>query len=181
MSVITDKTILSTCVIPFKEDHLTPQGIDLCVGGVYRMEGTGYLFRDDKILPTYVEIPAQGFIVPHPQMVGERFEVTFFTGGWELSPGMYLIDFEEEVSIPLFAMATMHPRSSLLRMGATLNTAIWDAGYRGVSKTTLTVSNPSGIFIQKGARVGHMTFHTLDTVVEGYSGQYQGEIPVEKG
>ena len=168
MSVITQG--IEDFVTPFTPEHLTPQGIDLCVQDILRMRGRGALYPDDKILPTYRSIPR--YTLKHKEDWVE---------GWILNPGMYLVEFAEEVSIPKDAMATMHPRSSLLRMGATLNTAVWDAGYTGVSKTTLTVSNPDGIIIQKGSRIGHMMFFKLDRAVEGYSGQYQGEKPVGKG
>jgi dUTP pyrophosphatase len=168
MSVVTHG--LENLVVPFNPDHLTPQGIDLCVGSMYRMNGKGFLYTDDKQLPEYERLDA------YPSHAADWSRL-----GWHLLPGMYMVEFAEEVRIPLSMMATMHPRSSLLRMGATLNTAVWDAGYQGVSKTTLTVSNPSGIFIEEGARVGHMMFFTLDRAVEGYKGQYQGEKPVGKG
>lgn len=145
-------------ITPFKEENVTPQGYDFSLKAVYSMVGQGYLGKDQKRLPDYVEI---------------KFD---FSDRIFLMPGFYLIEFEETVSLPSNRMAIMHPRSSLLRMGATLETAVWDAGYTGLSKTILHVLNPSGISFERGVRIGHMTFHELTDNSSGYKGQYQGEV-----
>src|SRR3989442_11332336 len=37
------------------------------------------------------------------------------------------------------------PISSLLRVGCNVETAVWDAGYRGRSEALMTVVNPAGL------------------------------------
>ncbi len=74
--------------------------------------------------------------------------------------------------------AIAKPRSSLIRCGgATLETAVWDAGYRGGrSESMLVVYNPAGFKLKKNARIMQLLFYTLNTEVEeGYSGVYQNE------
>ena len=74
--------------------------------------------------------------------------------GWlELRPGPYQIVFNETVDLPNNLMALGRPRSSLCRIGATLGTAVWDAGYRGRSTALLIVENPAGMRIERAARV----------------------------
>jgi len=93
-----------------------------------------------------------------------------------LPAGCYKILFNEIVNIPKDLAATAKPRSSLLRCGATLETAVWDAGYRGRSECMLVVHNPRGFRVEKNARVMQLLFYHLNSeVAEGYSGRYQNE------
>ena len=62
--------------------------------------------------------------------------------GWlHLEAGCYLVTFQETVNLPLDLMGLAFPRSSLLRSGVSMNTAVWDAGYRGRSQALLNVHN----------------------------------------
>jgi dUTP pyrophosphatase len=72
-------------------------------------------------------------------------------------------------------MALARPRSSLLRCGVNIGTAVWDAGYSGRSQSLMLVYNPRGFRIQKNARVAQLIFMPLTTETEGYSGKYQNE------
>ena len=72
-------------------------------------------------------------------------------------------------------MALGRPRSSLLRCGVTVNTAVWDAGYSGRSQSLLVVYNPLGFRLQKDARVVQLVFFRLTGETKGYQGKYQGE------
>jgi dUTP pyrophosphatase len=103
--------------------------------------------------------------------------VEFDPSGWvDLGPGAYLVTFNEIVNIPRDAAALARPRSSLLRMGASLETALWDPGYRGRSQSLLVVYNPLGLRLKRNARLMQLVFMTLEKVAEKtYSGVYQGE------
>ena len=93
-----------------------------------------------------------------------------------LSPGPYLVTFNEIVSIPRDAAAIGRVRSSLLRCGASLETALWDPGYRGRSQSLLVVYNPAGLKLKKEARLMQLVFLRLEKEAEKeYSGRYQGE------
>ena len=72
-------------------------------------------------------------------------------------------------------MALATPRSSLLRCGVTVNTAVWDAGYSGRSQSLLVVYNPGGFRLQRNARIVQLVFFQLSGETEGYNGTYQGE------
>jgi dUTP pyrophosphatase len=104
-------------------------------------------------------------------------EVAFDESGWaDLEPGAYLVTFNEIVSIPKDSAAFARPRSSLLRSGASLQTALWDPGYRGRSQSLLVVHNPHGLRLKKNARLMQLVFLRLEGQAEkGYSGVYQGE------
>ena len=67
-------------------------------------------------------------------------------------------------------------RSSLLRMGAAVQTALWDPGYKGRSEALLVVSNSHGLTLQRDARVAQLVFIRIERADgEVYGGRYQGE------
>jgi dUTP pyrophosphatase len=93
----------------------------------------------------------------------------------DLIPGMYIITYNEIVNLPKNIMALGRPRSSLLRCGVTVGTAVWDAGYSGRSQSLLVVYNTRGFRVQKNARIIQLVFLTLTGESDGYNGIYQGE------
>jgi dUTP pyrophosphatase len=92
-----------------------------------------------------------------------------------LNPGIYMITYNEIVHLPKDVMALGRPRSSLLRCGVNVGTAVWDAGYEGRSQSLLMVHNPRGFRVQQNARITQLIFFTLTGESEGYNGIYQGE------
>jgi len=104
-------------------------------------------------------------------------EILFDESGWlSLDQGAYLVTFNEIVNIPKNIAAIARPRSSLLRMGATMETALWDPGYRGRSQSLLVVHNPAGLRLGRNARLMQLIFLSLSSDAEKtYSGVYQGE------
>ncbi|MCX6674314.1 MAG: deoxyuridine 5'-triphosphate nucleotidohydrolase [Methanothrix sp.] len=101
----------------------------------------------------------------------------FDLSGWiDLAAGAYLVTFNEIVNVPRDAAALARARSTLLRCGAGLETALWDPGYRGRSQSLLVVYNPHGLRLKKNARLMQLVFMRLEKEAENvYSGKYQGE------
>ncbi|MEI6102640.1 MAG: deoxyuridine 5'-triphosphate nucleotidohydrolase [Methanothrix sp.] len=101
----------------------------------------------------------------------------FDPSGWiDLAAGAYLVTFNEIVNVPRDAAALARARSTLLRCGASLETALWDPGYRGRSQSLLVVYNPNGLRLKKNARLMQLVFLRLEKEAEKvYSGKYQGE------
>ena len=96
-------------------------------------------------------------------------------GNIELVPDTYIITYNEIVHLPKNIMALGRPRSSLLRCGVTIGTAVWDAGYEGRSQSLLVVYNSRGFCVQRNARIMQLVFLELTGESEGYNGVYQGE------
>ena len=144
------------------EEQLQPCGVDFSLLRVDRFTTAGSMGSSagDRSLPEYEPLP-------------------FDADGWLLlEAGSYLITFNEVVNIPLELVALACPRSSLLRSGVGLHSAIWDPGYSGRSQAMLIIYNPAGYRLQQGARLMQMIFFRLSQPVEeGYQGQYQGELP----
>ncbi len=143
--------------------QLQPNGFDLTVRGVASIRAAsgdaalGVLDEDRRL--------------PQPD------ETDFYRDDWwRLTPGPYRITFNEVVNLPRWLMALGRPRSSLLRMGVALHTAVWDAGYSGRSQALLVVHHPVGLHLQRNARVAQLVFLPLNGAdSHGYRGQYQGE------
>ena len=97
-------------------------------------------------------------------------------GVWRLAPGSYWVRYRETVNIPPDAFAIGRTRSSLLRCGAHIGTALWDSGYSGRSGSLLVVSHPDGLELTEGARILQLVFFRLSAPAERtYSGVFQNE------
>ncbi|MHA1199646.1 MAG: deoxyuridine 5'-triphosphate nucleotidohydrolase [Candidatus Heimdallarchaeaceae archaeon] len=93
---------------------------------------------------------------------------------WVLESGGYLVRYNEVIEVPLNAIGIVLPRSSLMRIGATLCSAVWDPGYKGRGIGLLIVN--AKITVIKGARIAQIVFiKTQEKLDEGYSGTYQNE------
>jgi len=110
------------------------------------------------------------------RVIGETRPLTPDKEGWyRLEKGVYKVVYNEVVKMPLDVAAIARTRSTLLRNGAEVGTAVWDPGYEGRSSSMLTVHNPSGLRLKKEARVAQLIFFHTGEVGKGYSGVYQKE------
>jgi dUTP pyrophosphatase len=141
------------------KEQLQPNGFDLTL-------------RDVAMLQTAGAIPVDN----RQRQVSTLAPLVFDGLGYiDLIPGPYLITYNEVVHLPKNVMALAAHRSSLLRCGVTVGTAVWDAGYEGRSQSLLVVHNPLGFRLQKNARIILLVFFQLSEKTEGYKGKYQGE------
>lgn len=143
-------------------EHLQPNGVDLSVDAVWQFLETGSLGRSnaDRRLP-------------------ERNALEFGADDWlELAPGSYGIRYGEWVEVPADCGGLVFPRSSLLRMGLHVPTAVWDAGYAGRGEGLLQVTNPHGVRLQRGTRIVQLILFRLTSAAgSSYRGAYQHENP----
>lgn len=140
--------------------QLQPNGFDLTLGTISTYNTPGYLGN----------LPHQRVVASLNELEGDE------DAALHLDPGSYLVTFNEVVNLPNHIMALGRPRSTLLRSGVTVHTAVWDAGYSGRSQAMLTVANPQGFRLELGARIVQLVFLALaNQVREGYQGAYQGE------
>ena len=111
------------------------------------------------------------------RILADSMELTLNPEGYvHLEPGVYLARLNETVSLPPNVMALARPRSSMLRNGVSVHTAVWDAGYHGRSQVQVVVYNPAGFTVSKDARIVQMVFLTLESDTDSpYAGLYQGE------
>jgi dUTP pyrophosphatase len=148
-----------TSAIGIEENQIQVNGIDLRVDKIYEIISFGTLFIDEVKLPSYKEII--------PEKIDDKY--VFF-----LQEGVYLLEFFEIIEIPPDAIGICFPRSSLLRMGCDIRTALWDSGYKGKSRALLVVHKR--VAIEKGARVAQIIFLRTESKSEKlYKGRYQNE------
>jgi dUTP pyrophosphatase len=115
-------------------------------------------------------------VVNRNRIVADLTPLAFDSEGFiDLAPDSYMITYNEIVHLPRDLMALGRPRSSLLRCGVGVGTAVWDAGYEGRSQSLMVVHNPHGFRVQKNARLTQLVFLTLTGESAGYNGVYQGE------
>lgn len=139
------------------ENQLQPNGIDLTVREVSLFNSAGELGTDQRVLSGTSPLYFDGL------------------GFMTLYPGCYLITFNEILHLPRDIAALGFPRSSLLRSGVAIHTAVWDAGYEGRSQALMVVYNTAGFRLQKNARVLQVVFLRLSSETEGYKGLFQKE------
>jgi len=96
-------------------------------------------------------------------------------GWYDLPQGCYVIVYNEAVKMPLSLVAIARTRSTVLRNGAAIETAVWDPGYQGRSSSLLVVHNPKGIRLKQNARIVQLVFFSVEEVQKGYNGIYQNE------
>ncbi len=147
-------TTVAQHVSPLREDQVQPNGVDLTLGAVFEQTEPGRIERGGKT-------------------IGERRRLEAGTDGLvTLEPGGYVARYGETVAIPEDHVGFVYPRSSLMRNGAMVHTAVWDAGYEGRGEGLLAVHRP--IALEPGARVAQLVLARADHAGT-YDGSYQGE------
>ena len=141
------------------EEQVQPNGFDLTLREVALLQSSGKIAVEDS-----------------QRLVSDLAPLVFDGLGFiDLMAGVYIITYNEVVHLPRNVMALAASRSSLLRCGVTINTAVWDAGYSGRSQSLMVVYNPQGFRLQRNARIVQLIFLQLTQETEGYQGAYQGE------
>lgn len=144
---------VSQHVSPVTDAQVQPNGVDITVDRVDRPLGGGRIAREGKT-------------------IGERERIHPVDGRFELEPGTYVVGYGERLRVPDEHVGYLLPRSSLLRNGTTVYTAVWDTGYEGRGEGMLDVGAP--ITIDHGARIAQFVLASADHAGV-YDGTYQGE------
>jgi dCTP deaminase len=141
-------------VEPFDKACVTPNGLDLRVGG------------------------EAVFVIPGPEYSSRRVE---FSENLELPDNsVVLLLTLERLRMPKDVVAHVNLRSTYARLGFLIPGTVVDAGYSG--RLTLQVhSPPYPASLRKGERFWHLIFHESYPTFEGYSGRYQNSEGVVEG
>lgn len=131
--------------------QVQPAGVDLTVVDVFELDSPGE-----------IDFSNENRKVPK----GKKIE---FDDKIHLNQGAYRIIYGESVKMPEDAAGVVLPRSSLMRMGATVISALWDPGYEGRGQGLLVIFNPQGLILHRRARVAQLF------LIRGKaSGKYEG-------
>ena len=140
--------------------QIQPNGVDITI-------------RDIAVFTSPGKIGSQS----QNRVLSNTSQLVFNTAGaMHLTSGCYLLTHNEIVNLPKDIMALALPRSSLLRCGVSIHTAVWDAGYSGRSQSLMVVYNPLGFQLYKDAAIIQLVFFRLShETSEGYRGMFQHE------
>jgi len=142
-------------VSPVTPEQPQPNGVDLTVDGIFELRERGRIGRDDS------HVGERTAVDPDPE-----------ADAYVLPAGGYVAQYGETIRIPEGHVGFVYPRSSLMRNGCMLHTAVWDAGYEGRGEGLLAVHRP--VEIEPGARIGQLVF-AEGAHDDTYDGSYQGE------
>jgi len=145
-------------VEPISDAQVQPNGVDLTLDRVFEPLEPGYVGRDGKEVGARQAVEPAESDADHPV--------------YYLPPGGYVVRYAETVSIPSGHVGFLYPRSTLLRSACMLNTAVWDAGYRGRGEGLLQVHHD--VELAAGARVAQLVLAAADHE-SSYDGSYQDE------
>ena len=138
-------------------------GIDLTVKEIKQIGG-GSLYKDETKLNEYLTL------TPSIDNTGKE--------GWFLIAGhSYSVTFEQGIELGSMHTAFIRHRSSLLRMGWTCTSGVYDPGF-AVDEMGAVITGTSNIFIEKGSRIAQIVVaenHRADL----YDGQWQGSKDVK--
>ena len=141
-------------------------GYDLTVTDVKSIRG-GMLFADKTVLESYDEVK----LTTVEKSEGD------YRNAWVLNPGIYSITFEQGCKLDDKTTAFIRQRSSILRMGGTVTSGVYDPGFEvdqmgGVMTLTRTV------VLEKGARLAQIIMFENNSA-ELYDGQWQKDKDVK--
>lgn len=142
------------------EGDVQPNGIDLRLGRVFtysKEEDYFLLSEDKKHVRRLIEI--------QPEV----------DGYFALDKGYFLIEFANFARIGKDECGVVYPRSTLMRNGIEIFSAVYDSGYSGAMCAGMLVTCKA--YIAKGARIAQ--FVTFSADANGaYGGQYQNGVKI---
>lgn len=150
LELVKEKAIIEN----FSLECLSSSGYDLRIGKIYKIKTPGFIGCKKHKSPKIEELEFNDY---------------------KLKPNEYLlIETIEKVNIPENLAARILPRSSLFRMGCSLETALVDPGFKGTLTIGLKNLTEREFKFEKGARIAQIVFEEVSEGVKLYKGRYQG-------
>lgn len=142
-------------------------GIDLRVGELYSLSGSGFLGIEERHTPKVKLVAKYGSKKSNAVLLKPR--------------EYYVMTTVESVNTPSNVLILFYPRSTLYRSGLTIFSGNCSPGYRG--KFTFGIINfgSKPFKIEMGARVVHAVFYEVKGKTRLYKGQWQGGRVTTKG
>ena len=138
-------------------------GIDLTVNNIKRIAG-GKLHKDETKLDPYQELP---------QSIDADGRI-----GWILISGhAYSVTFDQGIQLGSIHTAFIRHRSSLLRMGWTCTSGVYDPSFY-VDQMGAVIMGNTNIFIEKGSRIAQIIV-AENYEADKYCGQWLGSNDVK--
>ena len=156
-----------------EEDQYQPAGIDLTLGELKKIvepkrnqfgRATEYygLFKEEKRLPSLKDAKSI------KMRFGDELRETFY-----LEPkGRYIAITAEKIEIDDASAQLYRPRSSLLRAGVSVHTAVGDPAFNGHLSYLVVNHNEFPFLLEKGVRFVQLIDFQCDGVIKAYDGDY---------
>lgn len=148
------------------DDQYQPGGIDLKLDNVKIFSGNENVYG---IADGAKQLPKQKSIEESAVKIGARK----LKVGFMLEPHKpYIAVVQGKMKIPLDVLQLYFPRSSLLRAGIDVRTAVGDPGFSGHLSFLIINHSDTPFFIKKGERFVQMVCIKLNEETSGYDGDY---------
>lgn len=153
-----------------QESDLQPNGIDIRVDRVYRIEPSSYavLGETTRVPAVRKEIFAEKLTIDAKQGPVKVFTL--------LAQNVYEFETKLEVVIPDNFIGIIHQRSTLSRSGITITSGIWDTGYKGILAGQ--IHTPIDLMLERNVRIAQFILIPA-TAIGKYSGIYQNKTTTE--
>lgn len=164
--MINGEKILRERYSELNENQYQPAGIDLRLGRVFELDETKLrgIFDGTKLNSELKEIKP-GL---QSSLDGKSFN------GWLFEPNKpYIVEVENKIEISKDSAQFYLPRSTLLRNGVTIETALGDPGYKGHLRFLLVNHRGNGYFLEKGERFAQLIDIQVKDSITEYDGDYQ--------
>ncbi len=143
-------------LLGLNDEKMDCAGVKLTLHSIYMLEEPGELSIDARKIPRYRELVC--------------------TTKCMVPMGVYIVRYNEYIKIPNGYVGLAIPRSSLLRMGVTIHSAVWDPGYEGQGIGLMIVFNPHGVILSKGVQIAQLVYFKMTGETRKiYNGVYKGE------
>ncbi len=143
-------------LLGLNDEQVDCAGVKLTLHSIYMIEEQGELTIYNRNIPKYREFVC--------------------TTKCFVPMGVYIVRYNEYIKIPNGYVGLAIPRSSLLRMGVTIHSAVWDPGYEGQGIGLMIVFNPHGVILSKGVQIAQLVYFKMSGVTKKtYNGIYKGE------
>ncbi len=156
-----------------QEEDYQPSGLDLRLGQIYEIDDNKGQTQSDRLglwVDGYKELPK------HKILDMDEYAKKYNDFGWLLLPNRpYIAEVQEQIQIGENNAQFYLPRSSLLRAGVNVYTALGDLGYNG--KLSFLIINHSNrpFFLEKGVRFAQLIDFEVRGGSESYDGDYQDD------
>ena len=155
----------------FDDEMLQPSGCDLRLGRVFEIDDSlpCGIVDGNKVIPEYIEVK--------PQFFAEYGYKNSFC----IEPGKpYIFEVDRQIKIGDSNAQFYLPRSTLLRVGVDVRTALGDSGYEGSLSFLVINHRNKEFYISKGERFAQLVDFEAKGVSEEYDGDYQNDKHLEK-
>jgi deoxycytidine triphosphate deaminase len=163
---------VAECLSPVDPEQVQPNGVDLTLDALFRQCEPGSVARDGKRVGEREAVSLVGAARDADGAGESDGEGDADAPTYRLSPGGYVARYAETIAVPEGHVGFVYPRSTLLRNSCTIDTAVWDAGYRGRGEGLLEAYHE--IEIEPGARIAQFVLARAEHVGT-YEGSYQEE------